>query len=334
VSISVARAGFVRRDDAVADRDKALALLTLAGDDTTLAINIADLLQQVKPGAPLLDRETIAKRVRAGLPATTDMTLGEYLTQWLNSRRKIEATTRRTYTCHINVHLIPHLGTVPLAKLRLEHITAMFDAITDRNTAVQIARQNADPAIRASVTGIRVTGPVMMHRIRATLRKALNDAIRTSNHRLIDFNPAAHVELASACSPKARVWTDKAVQTWRATGEKPSPVMVWTPQQAGQFLDYAETHDIQLYPIFVGILHRGMRRGEALGLRDTSVDLDHALATVDLQRTTDGYQPIDKKVKSESGNPHLRPRQLHRRRLARLPRPPRPLATRQRPPMA
>ncbi|WP_250002095.1 site-specific integrase [Actinoplanes sp. M2I2] len=296
------RGGFVRREDAAGERDKAIALLNLAGDDTSLAVEIADLLQQVKYGRPLPERDTIAKRVRAGVPATSDMTLGDYLTQWLLSRRAIEPGTIRCYGSHIRVHLIPHLGDIKLSRLRVEHIAPMFTAIADRNTGVEVARQSPDPAVQASVKAARTTSPATMQRIRATLRKALNDAIRTSNNRLIDFNPAAHVELPSAPRPKARVWTDKAVQRWRDTGEQPSPVMVWTPPQAGAFLDYAEAHDIVLYPLFVGILHRGMRRGEALGLRDSTVDLDTAVATVDLQRTTDGYKPVDKKVKSEAGN--------------------------------
>ncbi|GIM90163.1 site-specific integrase [Paractinoplanes toevensis] len=293
---------FDGRDDAANDRSQAIALLALAGDDTALATEIADLLQQVKAGAPLPDRDTIAKRVNAGLPATADMTLGEYLPQWLESRRSIEPGTKRAYGCHIRVHLIPHLGAIPLVKLRVEHIAAMFTAITDFNTAIEIARQSADPQIRATVRGMRTTGPTTMQRIRATLRKALNDAMARTNNRLIDFNPAKHVELPSATQHKPRVWTAKAVARWHETGKKPSPVMVWTPEQAGEFLDYAQDHDIGLYPVFVGIMHRGMRRGEALGLRDTTVDLDDALATVDLQRTTDGYDPVDKKVKSESGN--------------------------------
>jgi|GEM_PF-3591016 len=45
-----------------------------------------------------------------------------------------------------------------------------------------------------------------------------------------------------------------------------------------------------------------MRRGEALGLRDSTVDLDAVLVTVDLQGTTVGYEAVDKKVKSEAGN--------------------------------
>jgi len=187
----------------------------------------------------------------------------------------------------------------PWATYRLTHVEAMFTAIADRTTAIQIARQSDDPRIRATVTGARTTGPATMHRIRATLRKALNDAIRT---RLIEFNPAAHVELPPGTRPKARVWTANAVHRWRETGQCPSPVMVWTPQQAGQFLDYAEDHDIVLYPLFVLILHRGLRRGEAVGLPDHAVDLDNALVAITRQLTTVGYQPIVKDVKTSAGD--------------------------------
>jgi integrase len=287
--------------EAEEDRSEAKELLALAGSDKLLAIEIADLLKALKPGEPLPDREVIAKRVRVGVPATADMTVGEYLTAWL-ARRKIEPGTRRAYCCHLRIHLIPHLGHIGIQQLRVEHIAAMFDKIEERNIAIDLARESDDPDIRASVKGMRTTGPATQERIRATLRKALNDAIAQTNRRLIDFNPAAHVELTSATKPRPKVWTDKRVQQWRKTRKKPHPVMVWTPAQAGAFLDYAETHDIILYPILVGILHRGMRRGEALGLRDETVDLDNALATIDLQRTVDGYDPIDKKVKSEAGD--------------------------------
>src|SRR5439155_26386675 len=176
----------------------------------------------------------------------------------------------------------------------------MFDAITERNTAIEIARLSDEPAIRASVKGVRIVSGATMHRIRATLRKALNDAIRS--HRLIEFNPAAHVELPSGKRPKAKVWTAAAVAAWKATGARPSPVMVWTPAQAGAFLDYAEDHDIMLYPLFVLILHRGLRRGEAVGLPDSAVDLDDALVTISQQLATLGSTPIVKNVKTESGN--------------------------------
>jgi integrase len=93
-----------------------------------------------------------------------------------------------------------------------------------------------------------------------------------------------------------------AVARWQATGTRPSPVMVWTPQQAGRFLDHAQAHDIVLYPMFLLILHRGLRRGEACGLRDTDVDLDAAHLTIAQQITTVGYKPIVTTVKSDAGD--------------------------------
>ncbi len=101
----------------------------------------------------------------------------------------------------------------------------------------------------------RITGPATKQRIRATLRTALNGAIR---RQLITFNPAKHVELASGKRPKAVLWTDQHVRRWQETGEKPSGVMVWTPAQLGAFLDAAEGH--RLYAFYHLIAFRGLRR--------------------------------------------------------------------------
>ncbi|GAA4595740.1 integrase [Actinoplanes octamycinicus] len=290
---------FDKREDAANERDAALALLALAGNNGDLAIEIGDLLHQLKPTEPLPDRNMIARRVKAGIPATTAVLLGDYLQEWLTGRN-IGDGTKRAYAGHIRNHLDPHLGHIPVEKLGIGHISAMFAAITDRNIAIETARDSDDPAVRASVKGQRITGPATMHRIRATLRKALNDAIRA--HRLIEFNPAAHIELPSGKRPRARVWTAAAVKHWKVTGQRPSPVMVWTPEQAGQFLDYAEDHDIVLYPLYALMLYRGLRRGEAIGLRDLDVDLDVGAAVISQQITTVGYQPVTKKVKSEAGD--------------------------------
>lgn len=293
------RRGFDTRDDAVAERHQAQELLALAGTDDTVAAEIAALLNSVQAGQPLPDRDKISRRVRAGIPTGKAIPLADYLQEWLRGR-EIEPTTGRSYEGHIRNHLIPHLGHVPVDELRVAHVRGMFDAIADRNTAVDLARQSDDPDIRAGVKGVRITGPATMHRIRATLRKALNDAIST--HRLIEFNPAAHVELPSGKRPKAKVWTKAASAHWQVTGKRPSPVMVWMPEQAGQFLDYAETHDIVLYALFVLILHRGLRRGEAVGLRDHEVDLDARMLAFSEQVTTLGYRKIRKKVKSDAGD--------------------------------
>ncbi|GAA0898488.1 hypothetical protein GCM10009558_087710 [Virgisporangium aurantiacum] len=175
----------------------------------------------------------------------------------------------------------------------------MFTKLEERNLDILDARASPDPAIRATVKGIRPIGPVSLQRLFATLRKALNDCVCKA--KLIPFNPALSVELEPGTSPRPKVWTPKAVEHWRKTGERPSPVMVWSPHHAGEFLDYAEAHDIVLYPMFKLLLDRALRRGEAVGLRDYEVELDDAHLTVSQQITSVGYKPITKRVKSRAG---------------------------------
>src|SRR5690606_27797829 len=67
----------------------------------------------------------------------------------------------------------------------------------------------------------RPAGPTT-HRIKATLRKALNDAIAEG---LITFNPAQHVHLEGG-TPKPLIWTPERVAEQQRTGKKPRrPVM-------------------------------------------------------------------------------------------------------------
>jgi integrase len=108
-----------------------------------------------------------------------------------------------------------------------------------------------------------------LQRIRETLRAALNGANR---EELLTFNAAKWVEMPPADRAKPLVWTDGRVEHWRRTGKVPGPVMVWTPEQTGAFLDHA-IHD-RLYPLFHLVAHRGLRRGEACGQRWIDTHLD------------------------------------------------------------
>jgi integrase len=109
----------------------------------------------------------------------------------------------------------------------------------------------------------RITGLNTQPRIRITLRAALNVAI--AQQVMPPFNPAAHVELLPSRRPKALVWSEERVARWRETGQRPSPVMVWTPEQTGAFLDHVADHRLHLLWRLIAL--RGIRRGEACGAR-------------------------------------------------------------------
>ena len=114
-------------------------------------------------------------------------------------------------------------------------------------------------------------------RVKATLRAALNAAIRAGH---ITTNAAARAELPAARRPRAVVWTAERVREWQRTGLRP-PVAVWTPVQTARFLNSIRGH--RLYAAYHLIALRGLRRGEAAGLRWCDIDLDADTAVISWQ---------------------------------------------------
>jgi integrase len=76
------------------------------------------------------------------------------------------------------------------------------------------------------------------------------------------------------------VWTAARVREWQRTGLRP-PVAVWLPAQTAWFLNSIRSD--RLYAAYHLIALRGLRRGEAAGLRWCDVDLDDATAMIGQQ---------------------------------------------------
>lgn len=96
------------------------------------------------------------------------------------------------------------------------------------------ARRSSCPLARGcahQAAGRRLSAATL-DRIRATLRAALNEALRAG---LVEENPASLVALPPTRRPRAVVRTAARVQHWRKTGERPA-VAVWTAAQTAQFL--------------------------------------------------------------------------------------------------
>ena len=296
------RGGYTNQRDTAAELDQARELIKLAGRDPTRRAELAALLlEAVRTGQPLPPLDTVAKRIKADVPLAGAPTLAEYLTKWLDGLQ-VDPSTIASYRGQVRVHLIPHLGEIRIDKLRPRHVREMINAIQERNQQILDARASKDPEVRASVRGRRITGPATRQRIRATLRKALNDAI--ADELITGPNPASYVR-----TPAERalpiVWEPERVARWRATGVIPGPVMVWTEDQTRQFLDYASVHDPDLYPLLHFIAYRGPRRGEACGLLEAEVRLRANEVTINNQiRVRDGAL-IQKPPKSRAGNRDL-----------------------------
>jgi len=293
------RGGFVSRSEANEILDYARDLLRLAGHDQARRCDVADLLlATIRAGQPLPDIEEVRRRIHADLSLTGIPTLADYLTEWL-AGLTVEATTIASYESHIRVHIIPHLGHLPVDKIRPRHIRAMLQAIQASNTELLAAKASADPQVRIGATGRRITGPGTLQRIRGTLRKALNDAL--AEELIAGTNPATLVK-----TPYHRalpmIWEDERVAEWQTDGTVPSPVMVWTGEQLNSFLAHAATHDPDLHPLFHFIAYRGPRRGEVCGLRDRDAHLTKREVVINNQIIALGHTIREKRPKSRASN--------------------------------
>ena len=227
----------------------------------------------------------------------------------------------RSYDGHIRLYLKPHLGHIPIDRLRVTDVASVFDHIEELNDAIAEARTSGNPAAHAAVKGRRRVGPATCQRIRATLRSAVSTYMK-QHPGALPANVASLVELPPGGRPKALVWTDERVRAWqkefdarlaaaRAAGgrvspidiwisvPRPSPVMVWTPAQTVVFLDAARRH--RLHALWRLIATRGLRRGEGCGLRRPDTDLGAALSTIRWQITQLGWDPVQGAPKSDAG---------------------------------
>jgi integrase len=108
----------------------------------------------------------------------------------------------------------------------------------------------------------------------------LAGALASLRRGLITDNAASRAELPRARRPRAVVWTPGRVEHWQRTGDHPA-VAVWTAAQTAQFLHAIGHH--RLYAAYHLIALRGLRRGEAAGLRWCDVDLDGKTAVISQQ---------------------------------------------------
>ncbi len=238
----------------------------------------------------LLDRVNKRTRVEPGRETIT-----VYLDRWLAAKSGLRQTTRRSYEIHFHLYLTPGIGHLRLSQLRVEDVEDLYTALRDLGTATTASPMLARMlAARHAAGGARPLSDASIRRVHATLMSALNSAAK---RRLIPFNPAAHVELATGKRPKAALWTDERVTEWRRTHKRPK-VAVWTPEQTGAFLDHAASD--RLYALYHLITFRGLRRGEAVGLPWAEVDITGRTLMVNEQIVQLGYRTETGPPKADS----------------------------------
>jgi integrase len=234
-------------------------------------------------------RADVVRQHRDGmLPQNGKMTVAAWLRQWLVNQEEVRGLRDGSivgYRQHIETYWIPRIGAVKLVDLRPQHITNALRTIK-RDREREIAKANelkaryeaeaaaADEKRRRAgrkrpvkpkrVVVPRPFGPATARRVHATLRAALNAAMRAQE---VPRNVATLAEI-----PR----------------ERRKRVKPWKPEQLGGWLDAIA--DDRLYPLYHLGAFAGMRRGELCGLSWDDVDLDAGHVTIGWQITAISYR--------------------------------------------
>ncbi|OKI99967.1 tyrosine-type recombinase/integrase [Kitasatospora sp. CB01950] len=189
------------------------------------------------------------------------MPCAQWLAHWYATvEPHLRASSARGYRKHLEQYLVPLLGRELLCELTHDRVQQAFDTIVRQH------RESGQP----------ISGSTL-RRIQATLRAALNAAIRRG---ILTTNPARYLDLPRTPRPYPVVWTDARVAEWQRTGQRPA-VAVWTPAQTATFL--AGISDHRLYALYHLYALRGLRRGEGAGLRWYDIDFTARTLTISRQ---------------------------------------------------
>lgn len=190
-------------------------------------------------------------------------TLGVYLTmKWLPAKQMtLRPSTWDGYPRLIELHVLPHLGRVPLRHLRAEHLDRLYATLLEQG------RCDGNGGLDIKT----------VHEVHIVIRRALRDAERRGS---IVRNPA---ELAHA--PKRRPLSSGEFRAWNA-------------DQLGNFLNPAQnnTHFAALWLA----ANTDMRRGEVLGLRWGDVDLESARLSVNRSLVSVAYELHESRGKTRT----------------------------------
>jgi integrase len=147
---------------------------------------------------------------------------------------------------------------------------------------------------------IPALGGVKLQRLeRAHVRRSVDDLTPRMSPKSVRL---IHVVLAKALADAVElnlVARNVASRT-KLPALKPSTPRAWTAAELGRFLDHVA--GTRHYPLWRLIATTGCRRGEALGLHWSEVDLDEATITITNQRTIAGGRTVEYAPKTRAGS--------------------------------
>lgn len=250
--------------------------------------------------------DLLSKLDRGEYVEPSHQTLGDFLTDWLVA---IEHTARPStfdsYSRNMRLHVIERIGTVRLTKVDAGVLNGLYSALLASGrrgpsrkgagySAAVIERARARRAegqtLSATAAQLRAEMPEANHITKDTLasllRREADGSTDTGAAAVLDRRTVNYIHTILHRAFKDAVRWGRllrnpadAADPPRA-GQKSDGVHAWDAATLRQFLDASRTAEDRHQALWVLLATTGMRRGEALGLRWSDIDLDAGRARI------------------------------------------------------
>ena len=186
----------------------------------------------------------LAEQTQGTFVAATNETVGGYMDRWLEQvEPTLAASTFDGYKRKMRCHVVPRLGSIKLQDLDALTLNAFYADLLDEG------RKDGKGGL----------APKHVNNIATIIGKALGDAVRWG---LLQRNPAPLAD-----PPKGKSLNAPGHNTWSA-------------DQVGGFLKECAAINDRYLALWRLLATTGMRRGEALGLRWSDLDLGTGTASI------------------------------------------------------
>jgi len=250
--------------------------------------------------------DLLSKFDRGEYVEPSNQTVAAFLSDWLTAiEPTVRPSTFDSYRRNVRLHVVPHIGTVRLSRVDAGTLNGLY-ALLLASGRRPSSRKGAgySPAVLERAQELRASGTSLAETAER-LRAELPEAERITKDTL-----ASLLRRASAASERAEVdpgldrrtvnyvhtilhrafkdavrWGRLARNPADAAdppraGQKSDGVHAWDATTLRRFLAASREAEDRLHALWVLLATTGMRRGEALGLRWSDIDLDAGRARV------------------------------------------------------
>jgi integrase len=268
---------------------------------------------QTRANAALLDGSYVADERQTFASFLAD--------EWLPTKRPptLEESTFRSYERNLRLHVIPNVGAVRLAGLTPMHLNQLYRDLLDsgRVAPSTTRRRFGDDAVSAALAARERGGTsqqiadllngepsfglegVTRHAVAAMLRRDAKSVVRAAPQDGLSPRTVRYIHTIIRAALRDAVRWNKVGRNI-ADSATPPPTSAtqakrtstWTGPQVRRFFEFVA--ESRYLPAWLFLATSGCRRGEALGLRWSDVDLETRTAVIGHQVVTVDHEIVFK----------------------------------------